>query len=191
MNRTKNNGLTFNSILLAILAIGTIVVCGLMFKLYDELTKTPEKTAQLHQQQQQIEIMSPSIQKEQPPIYQESMTNQSATLPTNTTLPTNETSLPLPTQQPDVPLNSSASYPIANQNTPVHSSDHALPSIPPTQQEDLQAKTRSERLAGEVPLLPINIPQNQEQVLSPANSSVPKNQTNEKKPNQDAIGELF
>lgn len=53
--------ITFGNILLVILVLGTLVVGGLMYKLYQALTETPERTANWQQQQQQqpIEVMSP------------------------------------------------------------------------------------------------------------------------------------
>ncbi|XXQ67429.1 hypothetical protein ACKLNO_07285 [Neisseriaceae bacterium B1] len=69
----KKRGLTFGNILLTLLVIGTFAVMGLMAKLYIELTKTPEKTAQMHeeQQKQQVEVMSPNAQPGDKPVYRD------------------------------------------------------------------------------------------------------------------------
>lgn len=69
----KRSKFTFGNILLTLLVLGTFAVIGLMVKLYIELTKTPEKTVQMHQEQekQKIEVMSPNAQPGDKLVYRD------------------------------------------------------------------------------------------------------------------------
>lgn len=71
---------TFGNILLTLLVIGTFAVSALIFILYKELTKTPEITANLHQEQHktQIEIMSPDAKAGDKPVYRDTAADNTA-----------------------------------------------------------------------------------------------------------------
>lgn len=189
----KNAGkFTFGNILLVLLVIGTFVVGGLMYKLYQQLTETPEKTANWHEQQkqqQQVEVISPNGKPDER-VYRPAGASAAQTEPTT---PTQTAKQPheYPVSEPD-PVNSDA---LTGGTTPA-------PRKNATKKTTAQPNNESERtlkpepsqsnsLPGEVPLRPTNAPNKQpsevkERPLKPQPSG-----SGQKSKSSDAIDELF
>lgn len=188
----KNAGkITFGNILLTLLVLGTFIVGGLMYKLYQELTETPEKTANWHQNQQQlpVEVMSPNAAPGSERVYRPA----GASAPAPAAVPAAQTAAaPAPTA-------ASAAAPV---NPNALTSGEAAPRKPAAPKRNAAAETsvkaQSSNAAetpsdGGVPLHPINVP-------TPQAAPKPVEQLKERplKPrpaegqkSNDAIEELF
>lgn len=187
----KNAGkITFGNILLTLLVLGTFIVGGLMYKLYQELTETPEKTANWHQNQQQlpVEVMSPNAAPGSERVYRPAGASAPAAVPT--------TAQTVPAHTPFAAASATATV-----NPNALTAGEAAPRKPASKRNaaaETSAKAQNSNAAeapsdGGVPLHPINVP-------TPQAAPKPVEQLKERplKPrpaegqkSNDAIEELF
>lgn len=188
----KNTGkVTFGNILLVLLVIGTFIVGGLMYKLYQQLTETPEKTANWHEQQktQQIEMMSPNG-KPSDSTYRPAGTSTPAVQPAQTQAPTPEPQASEPAAVNNEALTAGGTPAAARSKQPVTTPKKTNAQANGETERALKPVPQSDNsLPGEVPLRPTNVAPKQpaEPKERPLKPQSPANQ----KSNGDEIGELF
>lgn len=181
--------ITFGTILLTLLVLGTFVVGGLMYTLYRELTETPEKTANWHEQQQkqQIEVMSPDG-KPGERVYRAPGQPAAASVPTAaTTAPPAAQTGTAASAPPPSALEGEAAPKIPTAKKPQAKKPTAATDIPAEQ--PLRPEPAPHTTAGEVPLRPTNTAprdsgEQRERPLKPLPSGGQKG-------SGDAIEELF
>lgn len=178
--RVKQQGkITFGNLLLGLLVIGTFIVIALMGKLYIELTKTPEKTAQMHEKQEKnrVEIMSPNVKTDSKIIYQDS--NSQSVIPVKTSSVTTSVD----------EQNTSVNYDqFAKENTANGEKKVNKKIAKPNDQVFVENNMKSE-----VPLKPINTPinNNDNKEMVENNKERPLKPKNVGKQKNSAIDELF
>lgn len=194
MNQIENqkSKLTFGNILLSLLVIGTFIVCGLMFKLYIELTKTPEKTAQMYAEQQQVEVMLPNAKLGDKVIYRDVGASAPRVPQINTvTVQASEEPIAKDTTITQKALSAGSATVVQKAAT---AKKNTLKSQKNTSVET-NANAVENKIKGEIPLNPTNVQPvvSRERVTTP---NEPKERTlkptnvNKTKP-KDAIDELF
>lgn len=195
MKHTERNNrkLTFGNILLTLLVLGTLVVIGLMGKLYIELTKTPEKTEQMHkerqQNNQQVEVMSPNAKPGDEPVYRNNtLTASKPVVAPSAQQATTNLDVPATNNEPllDNPVLTDTGVSSANVNKKTNQVKKDNKN-----KEQIRVETDTNVVAGERPLIPTNAPSRQQQpVASPQQKEIPLKPRESKKSN-DAIDELF
>lgn len=190
----KNAGkITFGNILLTLLVLGTFVVGGLMYKLYQQLTETPEKTANWHQNQQQlpVEVMSPNAAPGSERVYRPA----GASAPTPAAVPTAQTA--------PAPATAAASAVAAPVNPNALTAGEAAPRKPAAApKRNTAAEAQGGNNGAEassdsgVPLLPTNVTHAPAPQAAPKPAEQPKERPLKPRPAEgqksgDAIEELF
>lgn len=179
---SKQKGLTFGSILLIILFLGTLVVCGLMYKLYQELTKTPEATARRYQEQQ-VEIMLPNAKKGDAPIYRNSNPLGREPQIAPVLLEKQQDKMVQEKVASSVPGLTDIDRAKSLDKTSNTHDTHQVESNKTISQQ--LPPSNSHRIDDEVPLIPINVP-----IDDTSNQHIKPNRPN-KQQSGDSIGELF